>query len=132
MASPATKANRTSIGLGLEALVAVLIVVAFWLAADALHDPRIVLASGIAVGIRRGVLGMDRVGDLLALAALAVAEWFGYLQLASPDGLTGTILAFVVSAVTFGIGYLVGRGAVQLLRDGRANRDDRAEAGGRS
>jgi hypothetical protein len=118
--------------LGLEAAVSVLVVGAFWLGSNALHDPRIVLASGVAVGIRRGVLGTSRAGDLVALAALATAEWFAYLQLATPDSLLGTVLALVVSGVTYAGGYLVGLAAAQLHRQGRPTdkRDDRAETSG--
>jgi DNA-binding CsgD family transcriptional regulator len=113
--SPATTTtSRGSLEVGLEALVSVLIVGAFWLGANALHDPRIVLSSGVAVGIRRGVLGTSRVGDVVGLAALATAEWFTYLHLATPDSLLGTVLALVVSTVTFGSGYLVGRAAAQV------------------
>jgi hypothetical protein len=118
--------------LGLEAVVSVLVVGAFWLGSNALHDPRIILASGVAVGIRSGVIGTSRAGALVAVAALATAEWFAYLHLATPDTLLGTVLALVVTGVTYGGGYVVGLAAAEVYRQGRPTdrRDDRAEAGG--
>lgn len=133
MGFPATTTSRVAISLGLEALVSIVMVVAFWLLANAIGDPRIVLGAGIAVGVRRGLLRTNRTGDVVALTALAAAQWFAYVQTATPDGFFGVVIALIVSIVTYGVGYFVTRAAAQVYRQRRLKDSSQpAEASGRS
>jgi hypothetical protein len=116
--SPATTISRKVVNLGLEALVAIVVVIVFAFLANAIGNSLVSLLAGVAIGARRTLLTASRAADAVAFVAFIAAQWFVYAQFVVPEGMVGLSLGLILMAGTFAIGAISTSAVMQVYRPG--------------